>query len=72
MYDIVIVTEYAVIIVTQCCIYCIYSRNLRTFFSSLAAEKSECVKYADFPAFEPRNALLSLFAFFNNYFCFLE
>jgi hypothetical protein len=28
--------------------YRIYSRNLRTFFSSLAAEKSGCVKYADF------------------------
>jgi hypothetical protein len=45
--------------------YRIYSRNLRTFFSSsLAAEKSRCVKYADFPAFGPRNALLSLFEFF--------
>jgi hypothetical protein len=29
-------------------IYRIYSRNLHTFFSSLAAEKSGCVKYADF------------------------
>jgi hypothetical protein len=33
------------------------------FFYSFAAEKSECVKYTDFPAFGPRNALLSLFAF---------
>ena len=29
-------------------IYCICSRNLRTFFSILAADKSECVKYAGF------------------------
>jgi len=29
-------------------IYCICSCNLRTFFSILAAEKSGCVKYADF------------------------
>jgi hypothetical protein len=29
-------------------IYRIYSHNLRTFFPSLAAEKSGCVKYADF------------------------
>jgi len=29
-------------------IYRIFSRNLRTFFSILAAEKSGCVKYADF------------------------
>ena len=29
-------------------IYCICSRNLRTFFPILAAEKSGCVKYADF------------------------
>ena len=29
-------------------IYCICWRNLRTFFSVLAAEKSGCVKYADF------------------------
>ena len=29
-------------------IYRIFSRNLRTFFSILAAEKSWCVKYADF------------------------
>jgi hypothetical protein len=43
--------------------YRIYLRNLRTFFTSLAAEKSGCVKYSDFPAFGPRNALLSLFAF---------
>jgi hypothetical protein len=28
--------------------YCIYSRNLRPIFSSLVAEKSGCVKYADF------------------------
>ena len=28
--------------------YRICSRNLRTFFSILAAEKSGCVKYADF------------------------
>jgi hypothetical protein len=28
--------------------YRIYSRNLRTSFSSLADEKSGCVKYADF------------------------
>jgi hypothetical protein len=28
--------------------YRIYSHNLRTFFPSLAAEKSGCVKYADF------------------------
>ena len=28
--------------------YRIFSRNLRTFFSILAAEKSGCVKYADF------------------------
>ena len=28
--------------------YRICSRNLRTFFSTLAAEKSGCVKYADF------------------------
>jgi hypothetical protein len=28
--------------------YRIYSCNLRTFFSSLAAEKLGCVKYADF------------------------
>jgi hypothetical protein len=28
--------------------YRICSRNLRTFFPILAAEKSECVKYADF------------------------
>jgi hypothetical protein len=28
--------------------YRIYSRNLRTFFPSLDAEKSGCVKYADF------------------------
>ena len=28
--------------------YCICSRNLRTFFSILAAEKSGCIKYADF------------------------
>ena len=28
--------------------YRICSRNLSTFFSILAAEKSECVKYADF------------------------
>jgi hypothetical protein len=27
--------------------YRIYSHNLRIFFSSLAAEKSGCVKYAD-------------------------
>jgi hypothetical protein len=33
------------------------------FKSSLAAEKSECVKYVDFPDFGPRNALLSLFEF---------
>jgi len=29
-------------------IYRIRSRNLRTFFPILAAEKSGCVKYADF------------------------
>jgi hypothetical protein len=29
-------------------IYCICSPNLRTFFSILAAEKPECLKYADF------------------------
>jgi hypothetical protein len=29
-------------------VYCIYSHNLRNFFPSLAAEKSGCVKYADF------------------------
>jgi hypothetical protein len=28
--------------------YRIYLRNLRPFFPSLAAEKSGCVKYADF------------------------
>ena len=28
--------------------YCICSRNLRTFYSILATEKSGCVKYADF------------------------
>jgi hypothetical protein len=32
------------------------------FFSNLAAEKSGCVKYADFSAFGPRNDLMSLFA----------
>jgi hypothetical protein len=30
------------------CIYRIYSHNLGTFFPSLAAENSGCVKYADF------------------------
>jgi hypothetical protein len=48
--------------------YHIYSQNLRNFFSSLAAEKSGCIKYAGFLAFRPRNALLSCFAFFNNFF----
>jgi hypothetical protein len=48
--------------------YRIYSRNLRTSFLVWQAEKSECVKYADFPAFWPRNALLSLFAVFNHSF----
>jgi hypothetical protein len=35
------------------------------FFPSLAAEKSGCVKYADSPAFGPRNAQMPLFEFFN-------
>jgi hypothetical protein len=50
--------------------YHIESLNLRTFFSSLAAEKSGCVKYAHFPAFGPRNVLLSFCVFFNNSFVF--
>jgi hypothetical protein len=32
----------------KCSLYRIYSHNLRTFFPRLAAEKSGCVKYADF------------------------
>jgi hypothetical protein len=36
-----------------------YSRNLRTFFSILAAEKSGCVKYTDFFVFCSRSGFYS-------------
>jgi hypothetical protein len=52
--------------------YTVFTRVICVLFSSLAAEKFGCVKYVDFAAFGPRNAVLSLFAFFNNYFCFLQ
>jgi hypothetical protein len=44
--------------------FAVFTRVISHFFFSLAAEKSGCIKYADFPAFGPRNAPLSLFAFF--------
>jgi hypothetical protein len=39
--------------------YRICSRNLRTFFSILAAEKSGCLKYADFFVWRSRSGFYS-------------
>ena len=45
-YFVIFNKKYTIFVFAQ--LYCICSRNLRTFFSILAAEKSGCVKYADF------------------------
>jgi hypothetical protein len=43
-----IIGHVVTILICRMGIYRIYSHNLRTFFPSLAAEKSGRVKYADF------------------------